>query len=326
MMRLLPRNVGLILFLICMAPAFALGATDDRMVVELHASDVPPDQAQSLLTDIPGMAKLAIPRVWDRLVPQSRRADVNDKDAMSLLQRAVPTGDGGLKLVFSSARVTQYLQALGITYPQEAPHFHLEIHLINPSGVSMPESEALLMNYARQNAAQWGYVLDANGDPLELDWRWLDDRQVSLNVHGNSHVPETQEIRILAAGDPMPQIQAWLDEVLLQARDAYAVQAAAPATAQAASPPAESAVPATVVAPLTLVLTVAQQASLADQVLLEQSLATDSHVESLQLSRVGANSRQYLLRLRQPGQDWLSAWFASRGMKATQTAEGWLAQ
>ncbi|HXH64001.1 MAG TPA: hypothetical protein VNH42_00665 [Mariprofundaceae bacterium] len=325
MKRLLLRGMGLLLILLCASPAYAAGA-DDRMVVELHAADVPPDQAQNLLTDIPDMAKLAIARVWDRLVPQARRADVNAADAMALLQRAVPTGDGGLMLVFGSDRVIQYLQSLGITYPEQAPHFHLAMHLINPSGVAMPQSEAVLMDYARQNASRWGYVLDDNGDPLELDWRWLDDRQVSLTVHGNARVPDSQEIRFMAAGDPMPQIQAWLDEVMLKARDAYAVQATAATPSTATPTPPETAVPASSTGPLTLVLTVDQPASLADQVLFEQALAADPHVESLLLSRVDADSRQYLLKLRQPDEGWLSAWFASRGMHAAPTAEGWLAQ
>jgi hypothetical protein len=325
-MRLMPRVWGFVLLLLCMSPAFAMGATDDRMVVELHAADVPPDQAQNLLTDIPGMAKLAIAQVWDRLVPQTRRADVNAADAMALLQRAAPDGSDGLMLVFSHDRVVQYLQSLGITYPEQAPNFHLGIHMINPSGVPMTQSESLLMDYARQNASHWGYVLDDQGDPLELDWRWLDDRQVSLTVRGNPHFPETQEIRSMAPGDPMPQIQAWLDDTLLKARDAYDVQPVASAPAPTTPPPVESAVPGTEPAPMTLVLTVAQPASLADQALFEQALASDPHVASLQLSKVDATSRQYLLRLRQPGEDWLSTWLASRGMKATSTAEGWLAQ
>jgi hypothetical protein len=324
MMRLLTRAWGLILLLICMSPAFAMGATDNRMVVELHAADVPPDQAQNLLTDIPGMAKLAIAQVWDRLVPQTRRADVNAADAMALLQRAVPDGSDALMLEFSHDRVVQYLQSLGIAYPEQAPHFHLTIHMINPAGVPMTQSESLLMDYARQNASHWGYVLDDQGDPLELVWSWLDDRQVSLTVRGNPHFPATQEIRTMAPGDPMPQIQAWLDDTLLKARDAYDAQPIAAAPAPTAPPPIESAVPGT--APMALVLTVAQPASLADQVLFEQALASDPHVDSLQLSRVDATSRQYILHLRQPGEDWLSTWLANRGMKVTQTAEGWLAQ
>lgn len=325
-MRLALRGLlPLLLILSSVVVAHAAG-TDSRMVVELHAADVPPDQAQNLLTDIPDMAKLAIARVWDRLVPPARRADVDGADPMALLQRAVPTGDGGLMLVFGPERVAQYLQSLGITYPEQPPSFHLQIHLVNPSGVAMPQSEALLMDYAQQNASRWGYVLDDHGDSLELDWRWLSDLQVSLTVHGNAHVPDSQEIRFLAAGDPMPQIQAWLDEVMLKARDAYAVQAAAPPAASTATPPPEAAASAPPTGPLTLVLTVNQPASLADQVLFEQALASDPHVASLLLSQVTDGSRQYLLTLRQPGEGWLSAWFASRGLHAEPTAEGWLAQ
>lgn len=325
MKRMLMRSLGLTLMLLCLSPGMAM-AMDQRMVVELHAADVPADQAQKLLTDIPDMAKLAIAKVWDRLVPQARRDDVNGVNAMALLQRAVPIGSDGLMLVFSPERVAQYLQSLGITYPEQPPHFHLQLSLINPSGVAMPQSESMLMDYAKQNASNWGYVLDDKGDPLALDWRWMNDRQVTLSVHGNAHVPDSQDNRFMAAGDPMPQIQAWLDEVMLKARDAYAVRPVAPSATATAAPPAESAVAASANVPLMFELTVAQPASLADQVLLEQALAADPHVASLQLSQVDADSRQYLVKLRQPGENWLAPWFASRGMHATPTAEGWLAQ
>jgi hypothetical protein len=293
------------------------------MMVELHAADVPTDQAANLQTDIPGMAKIAIDKLWDRLVPQARRADMKDADAMALLQRAVATGDGGLMLVFSHDRVAQYLQAQGIAYPAEAPHFDLVVHLTNPAGMAMPQSEALLMDYARQNAAREGYAIDAHGDPLDLSWRWQDPQQVALNVTGNPHLPASQEIRTLAPGDPMPQIQAWMDDVMIKARDAYA---AAPAKPAASTPPmTPSAAVAAGSEPQTLELIVSGADTLAEQVLFEQALASDPHVAVLRLSRVDANSRQYLLRLRQGGEGWLPAWFASHGMQATPTVEGWLA-
>lgn len=322
MMRLLQVFL-LSLLLVWTGAAFAV-ETDNRMMVELHASDVPADQAPNLQTDIPGMAKLALAMLWDRLVPQAQRAGMKDTDAMALLQRAVPTGDGGLMLVFSHARVTQYLQSQGITYPAEAPHFNLTVHLTNPAGMPMPQSEALLMDYAKQNAERWGYVIDVHGDPLDLSWRWQDPQQVSLSITGNPRLANAQEIRSLAAGDPMPQIQAWMNDVMLKARDAYAATPAVPATA-AAQPVAAPAADAAGSAPQTLELIVSGSATLAEQVLFEQALAGDPHVASLQLSRVGADSRQYLLHLRQGGEGWLPAWFASHGMQATPTVEGWIA-
>lgn len=321
-MRLLQVSL-LSVLLLWTASAFAV-ETDSRMMVELHAADVPADEAPNLLSDIPGMAKIAIAKLWDRLVPQARRADMKDTDAMALLQRAVPTGDGGLMLVFSHDRVAQYLQAQGIAFPAQAPHFDLVVHLTNPAGMAMPQSAALLMDYAKQQAARWGYVIDPHGDPLDLSWRWLDPQQVSLSVHGNPRLADSQEIRTLAAGDPMPQIQAWMDDVMLKARDAYAAPPATqPAAVQPTPPPAPTATAET--GPQTLELTISGKATLAEQVLFEQALASDPHVASLQLSHVDANSRQYLLRLRRGGEGWLPAWFASRGMQATPTVEGWLA-
>jgi hypothetical protein len=318
----LPQALLLSLLLLWTASAFAV-ETDNRMMVELHAADVPADQAPNLQSDIPGMAKIAIDKLWDRLVPQPRRADMKDTDAMALLQRAVPTSDGGLMLVFSHDRVAQYLQAQDIVYPATAPHFDLAVHLTNPAGMTMPQSEALLMDYAQQNAAREGYAIDAHGDPLDLSWRWQNSQQVALNVTGNPHLPASQEIRTLAPGDPMPQIQAWMDDVMLKARDAYAAPPAKPAaSALPTTPPADEAAGS---APQTLELIVSGTATLAEQVLFEQALTSDPHVAALQLSRVNADSRQYLLHLRQGGEGWLPAWFASHGMQATPTVEGWLA-
>lgn len=321
MIRLLQASL-LSLLLLWTVSAFAV-ETDGRMMIELHAADVPADQAPNLQTDIPGMAKLAIAQLWDRLVPQAQRVGMKDTDAMALLQRAVPTGDGGLMLVFSHDRVAQYLQSQGIAYPAQAPHFNLVVHLTNPAGMAMPQSEALLMDYAKQNAERWGYVIDAHGDALDLSWRWLDPQQVSLNVTGNPRLADMQEIRTLAPGDPMPQIQAWMDDVMLKARDAYT---ASPANPAAGTPPVTpSAAVAVGSAPQTLELIVSGSVTLAEQVLFEQALASDPHVVSLQLNRVDADSRQYLLHLRQGGEGWLPAWFASHGMQATPTVEGWLA-
>lgn len=319
--------LGLGLFLLHIsAPALAADQADSRMDVELHAADVPPKLAKNILTDIPGMAKLGILELWNRLVPQDRVADVHGADAMALLQRAVPMDDGGLKLVFNHDRVTQYLNSLGITYPAEPPHFNLQITMINPAGVSMPQSEAALLKYSSQNATKWGYVIDDKGDPLDLSWRWLTDKQVSLTIEGNPRLTAMQSIRFMASGDPMPQIEAWLDEVMLDARDAYDVQpTTTPANARNVPPPSAN-LPVSGATSLVLVLTVVQPATLAEQIVFEQALSGDTHVESLQLSRVDANSRQYLLHLRHPGADWLPAWFASHGMQATLTNGGWIAQ
>jgi len=99
------------------------------------------------------------------------------------------------------------------------------------------------------------------------------------------------------------------------------------ATEQTAAQPAAS-LPdiSTAAAPLITMLTIEHHASLPEQVLLEQDLSNDPHVQRLTLKRVSRFGEQYQLLLKQPDDHWLAAWFAHRGMTITQSVDGWVAR
>jgi len=76
----------------------------------------------------------------------------------------------------------------------------------------------------------------------------------------------------------------------------------------------------------TGLLTVRHSASLPQQVLFEDELARDPRVLSLTLRQVNRESQQYRLQLKTPNDQWLMAWFNSRGMMLTQSVDGWVAR
>ncbi len=76
----------------------------------------------------------------------------------------------------------------------------------------------------------------------------------------------------------------------------------------------------------TALLTVIRQASLPEQVLFEEDLLHDPHVLSLTLQQVNRDRQQYRLQLRSADDQWLRAWFRSRGMTLTPSLDGWVAQ
>ena len=105
--------------------------------------------------------------------------------------------------------------------------------------------------------------------------------------------------------------------------------------AEATAPEPDTSMPAidqpapvmsTPAAPVITLLSIERHASLPEQVLLEEDLAKDPHVQSLILQQVNSFGQQYRLRLKQPGDSWLTTWFTNRGMTLTQTVDGWLAR
>ena len=191
-----------------------------------------------------------------------------------------------------------------------------------------------------------------------LQWRWLDSGQVSQGLRGTTRLGEFQEARMLAPGDPLPQLQQWLLEILVKARDAYATGI----TTESATPnvlatpgqpgfdiyghplvntdiystpfadlyadPYANTVPAVpVIADHGILIRVERQASLPEQVLFEDDLRRDPRVISLRPIQLSHAIRQYRLELKdEQDEQWLSQWFAWHGLSLSPTADGWLAR
>ncbi len=76
----------------------------------------------------------------------------------------------------------------------------------------------------------------------------------------------------------------------------------------------------------SVLLTIERHASLPEQVLFEDDLAHDPRVLNLTLKQVSRDQQQYRLQLNSSDEQWLIAWFSSRGMTLTQSFDGWVAR
>jgi len=319
----------------------ALATADARMQVDVLASDEDGSGLHELHANIRHAAELALPALWDRIIPRGARnsmpAEVN---ALLFMQRAAPT-DKGVTVTFHDGRVLNYLKSGGLPYIEQEPVWSLSIQLSNESGNAMPQSASSLQAYAGESATHWGFKLDASGDSLVLQWRWLNRSQVNLTARGTSRLGEFSETRQLADGNPFPQLEAWLIEVLLDARDAYAGPPAASApvsppgaitatTAASGQQETTSVEPAEQPRPAApdsyLLLSIERQASLPEQVLFEDDLRHDPRIINLSLRQVNRDGQQYRLLLTGSDDQWLVEWFRQRGLTLSPTLEGWVAR
>ena len=309
-------------------------AADARMQVDVLA-ETQHVEVQWLHANVRKAAALALPQLWARIVPQDAQALIPKRiKALRFLQKATPT-NAGIRITFHQKRVLNYLKNNNLPYIAQQPVLNVVLQLYNEDGRPMRETANALLDFAISDAPVHGYRVDEQGAALVLLWRWLDYKQVSLSLRGHSKLAEFTETRYLNAGDPLAQIQPWMAQVLLQARDAYAEGGASASvdgretgTLQTAS---EQNIPIVKLAPMpkaevALRLMVHRTASLLDQVLFEDELMQDPRILDLSLRQVNKESQQYSLQLKGSDDQWLTQWFARRGMTLTPTIEGWVAR
>lgn len=275
--------------------------------------DVTPAAGEKL--DLHGAINQAADVMWDRIIPRSARARLTAANATRLVMRAIPS-NGNFEIEFQPTRVWQYLDAQQLPVIRTEPSFNLQVQMENEYGARMPESESALQAQAHILAGQWGIALNEQAPSLILDWQWLGPNQVQLNIRGNSRFPEQTETRTLTDADPMTSLQAWLQDVLLRARDAYAETAGSePVSVPVAHPTGTE-----------LIVRVQRQATLPEQVLIEDALRDDRRVALLEPLYLSSGEREYRIRLAATDDRWMPEWFAQRGMTATPTPYGWLVQ
>jgi len=317
---------GLLLSLLCFQSA-ALAA-DARMVVDLLA-ETQKVELDVLHANVNKAAALALPKLWARIIPVSAQSTLpKHVKAIGFLQKAVPTEDG-VVVTFQHQRVMAFLQKHTIPFIPTQPVLNIVLQIYSVSGRPMRHSANDLLDIAVSNATEHGYSVDDQGESLVLLWRWLDARQVSLTVRGNSKAGEYSETRNIGSGDPVQQLQPWMMQVLLKARDAYAESIPAPSAMQFNTrlDPLLGLSSQPIAKPeIELRLSVQRPAGLADQVSFEQELELDPRILSLSLRQVTKDGQQYRLKLKGSDDVWLTEWFARRGMTLTPTLEGWVAR
>ncbi|PJC71232.1 MAG: hypothetical protein CO017_01100, partial [Zetaproteobacteria bacterium CG_4_8_14_3_um_filter_59_5] len=255
----------------------------------------------------------ALPLLWDRIVPlaQRARADALGKNSR-MVARIVPGRDSTL-VEFDGERVFAALREAHIAALVAPPRIHLLISVRNVPGQEMQQTSQLLMQEAARTAALRGIELNDSGAGLVLGWQWLDALHAELSVRGQTRLAEFAETREITDADSLPALQAWLDEVLLKARDAYAFD---PDAASGEAMEGRSADQA------TIEISVQRDGSLLEQVALEDALARDPRVSRLLPLSLSSGMQRYALRLESGDATWLSEWFARRGYRLDRQADG----
>ncbi len=310
---------------------YAFAAADARMQVDVVA-ETASVEVSWLHSNVREAAALALPQLWSRIVPQYAHAMIPKRvKAVSFMQKASPTAEG-IRITFHQQRVLSYLKEHDLPYIAEQPALNVVIQLYNEHGRPMGETTNELLDFAANEAAAMGYRIDDQGASLVLFWRWLNDKQVSLSVRGNSKLSEFSETRQMTSADPLEQLKPWMSAVLLKARDAHIEPTVVVETEglelapDQFNPLNDLAMQSLPKPEVELHLTIQRETSLADQVLFEQDLRQDSRILELSLRQVNRDGQQYRLQLKGSDDQWLTQWFALRGMTLIPTIEGWVAQ
>ena len=309
-MKRFRHGLWLAAFVLSLFSLMPYAQADSRMIVEVQADE------EGRVPSVQEAIQQALPLLWDRIVDSKARGSLsNSMKATPFLQRVLPRSDG-VRVSFNEARVWQYLDRREIPYLREAPRINLMIQMSNQNGSSMPQTVELLRANAESVAVARGVLLSEGGPALIVVWQWLDNTQVNLVVRGNTALAEFSETRKIETGDPLSQLQIWMEEILLTARDAYIV----------------GPVQTDVIPPLQqkrdggieVMLTIEQSAALPAQVALEDALRQHEKVESIIPTYLSASNRQYRLQLKGEDDLWVQQWFQHRGMQALPTPQGWL--
>jgi len=298
-----------LIFLAALFSVNAAAASDDRLSVFIPETGQPASRP-----DFSSLANSALPVIWDRLIPRSKRTGADALPATAnLVSRIVPEQDKTL-VEFNGPEVFSLLKANHIPRIKSLPRFNLRLKVQSNFGYSMQQSQQLLYQQAGEIAEKWGILLTTKAPALLISWRWLNEmNQVALMVRGNTRLREYSEVRQLELGDPVDVLGAWLQEVMLNARDAYAVDDTIDQPGLQAQP--------TNIAEKFLVFD--RVMPLSEQVVMETGLRADPRVFALIPKRFSAQLQRYRLLLKGNDDAWLTAWFARRGIALQPIPGGW---
>jgi len=291
--------------------------SDTRLHIVIPSEDMQKAHADKRLADTKLALRLALPKLWDRIVPREMRPRADAiTPSYSLVARIVPAGERTI-VEFNGKAAFRTLKDHHIPAIVMAPRFHLVLKMRNSAGLEMGQTQALLMDQAKDFAPNWGIELTDNASSVIVVWQWLDNQQVVLSLRGNSRLQEFSETRMITDADPLPVISDWLNDILIKARDAYAfdVDSAGNLNAANATPGQQ------------VTLTIDRKTSLMAQVALEDALKGDPRVHRMLPVSLGVARQRYLLQLEGSDSSWLPEWFERRGYRLAALPEGgWLAQ
>ncbi|MDQ6959423.1 MAG: hypothetical protein Q9M27_00215 [Mariprofundaceae bacterium] len=290
---------------------------DTRLRIVIPVEEMQNARSGAGLTNTKLALRLAMPRLWDRIVPRDMRSRADSiAPSYGLVARIVPTGEQTV-VEFNGKTVFRTLREHHIPAIVMAPQFHLVLKMRNRAGFEMKQTEALLMQEAKDFSPGWGVELSDNAPSMIVTWQWLNNQQLILSLRGNSRLPEFSETRVMTAADPLPVISDWLKELLLKARDAYAFDVDNAGSLNTTTAEIDQ----------QLILIIDRKTSLMAQVALEDSLSSDPRVRRVLPVSLGLMRQRYMLLLEGTDSSWLPEWFERRGYLLAALPEGgWLAQ
>lgn len=292
--------VGLLLWL----PAVAYGSEDFRMTVEIPAEKVPGVQPSLV-----AVMHEAVPVLWDRLIPQAKRAASGRLTGTPrMVSRIVPATDV-TTVIFDRRAVFDYLDQSHVSYLASPPAIHLAIQMRNSVGMPMHRTEALLDQYARDLAQQWGFRLSASAPELLVRWSWLDASRLRLTLEGAAAPVVAPQERSIGQADPMVFVQAWLKAILLDARDRLG------AVSNQKKPSGQDGTS-------EIWLVIDRPLKLGEQAVLEDAIRSDPRVLELIPHTYSRQRLRYRLIVAGRGTDWIATWFRQRAFDVISTPDG----
>ncbi|MDQ7004466.1 MAG: hypothetical protein Q9N67_05950 [Ghiorsea sp.] len=265
---------------------------------------VPDTQQEGGLT-IQKAMRLALPTLWQRVVPTQSLEKASRLRGRTSLVLQMKRNGKGVNLVFNPVQVQTYLRQYHITMMVERAHWNLNVVLDGFTGASSALA-ADLMDYSDAISDALGIQLDSQGRKLELRFTQVIGTDGTVQIEADISPPFsipclTCQSRQPVQGDLSGQLQIWLNRILRDLRDV--------SNARLADGGNDGS---------SLYITIISDASLAAQISLEQLLQQQSEVVSVIPTMIQQESRQYRVVLREADDSWVSSWFASYGMTAVK--------
>jgi len=291
--------------------SFEAGAieVDSRFMIELH-------EEEGVELDIQSATELALPILWQRVVPTKDIEKANALPTPTSLLLTFKTVKYGVKMVFNPNQVSSFLARYHITMIPKQPHWNFSVHAVGLSD-SDEALSADLLNYTFGISDEFGFRLGSRGKKLQVLFAPVADAYGELFVHadvqGSFSAELLSQTDIQAKGFVAIQVQDFLHKILLEVRDAYIMDE--PILGETAS---------------SVLVTIESVFSLSTQVMMEQALSKHPAVLSVVPTLLQKARRQYRIQLRDGNDKWIESWFAGYGLMASRQAEGsvddWLVQ
>ncbi len=260
--------------------------------------------------------RLALPTLWKRVVPTQGLDKASRLKGRTSLVLQFKADKRWVDLVFNPVQVQRYLAGFGIAMVNQQPKWDLSIQVrgFDQDDASLARE---LMNFSYTMADKQGFLLTPKGRKLQLSFQPSADAygqpMISVDVQGAFSTDILAETQQMPQAYLSYQLQAWLQDILLQIRDAYSL-----GTLHFKDTSKE------------MMITIESDLPLTSEVALEEALVRQAHVVSVTPVLLQKMRRQYRIVMKDDDDSWVESWFSAYGMQAIRQADGsesqWLVQ